>query len=327
MNKPILSIILSLIIYSSSFGITNDNSNNALYLIGEEHYSDADMNFVFDIMHKAAKKRLIYAKEGLERDNLAEKEYRENLQSNGIQGMSNGYLYGIEDPFFIIFKEALALNNLLRTMYKRYDTIDSVSEDVVKGAKNDLLCPLVTKTNQKFLQKFWDNKLLINNSIFKYLKIHKNALVKKTFTEQTKAFKQSIEKWNNASWIEFTQKVALILLEDIKEIIPGEKIETLNFLVNCLDEFELNSDCDSSDSSLGVEQTFLKSLHLSLRNDFLVKNLEEIYTETKKLKKPFVCIVGYAHVKGIKKALIEKGFKVLGKQELIQTLQVNKEEF
>lgn len=325
MNKiitPTIAIFL-LLINCAVFGISSNADSKTIYLIGENHYeSNTDADFQRMIFQQAVEKKLVYAMEGLEHDVLAEKEFIEDLKMKGFPALSSGYLYGVEDPFFIIFKDALSLNNLFRANCRRYPITDSLSEKVIKTKKNDLLCPLVIKTNQRFLKNFW-NSTLQGNPIFNYLKTNKESLIKKTFTVQTQIFASQIRKWSNEDWIDFTQEIVLILTEDLKTKLPLEKLQTLEYLLTCLDEFELDSDCDGS-----VEDgTFLRSLNLTLRDDFLANNLEKIYNSSKKTQKPLVSILGHAHIPGITEALVNKGFTVLGKQELLKRLnELNKRE-
>lgn len=316
MKKTLATIILSLITSLTLFGVATDNAAKTIYLCGETHYEDGkDSQFQMDILKLAAENKLVYAMEGLERELQVENEFSMQISAH-FQTNKKPCIYGVEDPLFIIFKEALTLHSDFKSLKKRGTQIDAFSQNVYDTKKNDILCPLVHKSNQKFLGKFWANKQLIGNPIFDYLKKHKAALIKKTFQAQTATFKPQIEQWTDNNWIDFNREIVLILEPQVAKQIPTEKLETLEFLVTCVEDFELETDCDARAAS----QYFLKKLHLNLRNDFIIKNLEDIYSITKSQKKPVVCILGSAHIEGVKKGLEEKRFTVLGKKEFLKTL-------
>jgi len=311
MKKILLIIGVCLVTSFRLFGVEVDENTKTIYLCGENHYnSDEDSRFQMFIMQLASQKLLVYAKEGLEREVQAEKEFSRIVKAH-FNTAGNPLIFGVEDPLFIIFKEALNINVSLTSIEKSNSYFDTQGQEIYESKKNDILCPLVHKANQKFLNEFWENKELIGNPIFDYLKENKSALIKKDFKAQTKAFKPQLKRWTDSKWIDFTREIVLVLEPMVSQQIPEEKLDILAFLLSCLNNFKLGSNCDSEDPSL----YFMKKLHLELRNDFIVNNIVEIYSFSK--GKPVVCILGEAHIEGVKANLQNKGFIVLGKNEFL----------
>lgn len=59
-------------------------------------------------------------------------------------------------------------------------------------------------------------------------------------------------------------------------------------------------------------------LHLTLRNDFIAKNLIEISKLTQGMVIPFVSILGEEHIPGIKNLLENEGMQVFGREEVLK---------
>lgn len=303
--KNILLLIGILLTVSCNF--LNGENEKVIYLCEE---SD---NFRDLILESAVKRELNCAMEGIEREIIAEEEFSMIIKNRfGTEGKA--FIYGVEDPRMIIFQAALTLNNVLRSAEKRHSWTEFTRTTNSRTKKSDILCPLVHKSNQKFLDEFWSNKKLIGNPIFDYLKANKNRLMKKALLAQILTLEPQIKKWKDSDWVEFTQEVALILAPMIEKLLPGDKLEALTFLLTCLEDFELKSNCDAEEESL----FFMRTLHLDLRNHFIIKNLEEIYSLSNKEKRTTVCILDHSRIDGVRAGLEKKGFRVLGRKEFLR---------
>lgn len=290
-----------------------------IYLVGENHYSSEECAvYQRKTFELAAGKKLIYAMEGLERDTLAEKEYRDLYEAKGMKGMSSGYLYGFEDPFFNLFNTALDLNFMLRDVFKQNVNSNNQLMIIINEKKNDLLCPLVSKTNQQFLSVFWACETLQGNPIFTFLVKFKEQLIEKSFAVQARFFLRQIPNWANLDWLHFTREISLILSKQVKSLLPSDKHKTLEDLIMNLKEFNPYSNYTQTQEEL---EWFMTKLHLVLRNPFIANNLQSIHVLTKHLNKPFVSILGDQHIPGITQALRDGGFTVLGARELNERLK------
>jgi len=272
-----------------------------VYLIPENHFSSADNSFQREIVGNISRKKLIYAMEGVERDAFSEKELRKAIGLN-----EDANLYGIEDAFFTIFNHASDLNMNL----KDYNP-NAIPEflTIIHNTKTDLLCSFVNKTNQSYLDNFWSNKLFQTNPIFKFLQANKEVLISKDLEQQVEIFERKIGGWTNASWVELTKGVVLILAPDLKKNLPEKNHRILEYLLGTIDKKGIS---DNQTEFL----KFRNALQLDLRNDFIADNLANVYNITKDLKKPLVSILGEHHIPGITKLLCTKGFTILGKKEL-----------
>lgn len=299
----------------------SDRGMGTIYLVGENHYiGNEHQKFQRAVLELAAKKKLVYAMEGLERDDLAEQEMRDCFQEKGINGMSNGYLFGFEDPFFHLFNNVLDLNFLLRNVCQKSSNPSDPFTQIIESKKNDLLCPLVLKSNQESLKNFWNCKILQPNPIFAYLTKFKSQLIQKPFATQTAIFAKQIPIWKNLDWLNFTREASLIFGEDLKTTLPKKKLETLESLLKSAKEFQPRDDYHMSEAELS---TFMTALHLILRNDFIATNLKAVYIRTKLTQKPLVAILGDEHISGITKILSKQGYTVLGAKELSERLKQN----
>lgn len=283
-----------------------------IYLIGENHYvGDEAVKFKRNIFLLAAAQKLLYAMEGLERDDFAEKQLRDTIERRGVVGMGKGYLYGVEDPFFQLFNNALDLNFFLRS------TDNSAQlEALIDSKKNDLLCSLVLQTNQNYLTEIWSQGPE-NNSIFKCLLMNKSSLIEESFQIQSNFFSKKIQVWEHGEWFSFTQYIASSLGQDLKLKLPTEKIETLESLLKSLKEFKLSRGYEYSQQEL---ENFNFTLNIILRNPFIAKNLKNLYSISEQANKPLVAILGNEHIPGITQILTNKGYTVKGSRELLEQL-------
>lgn len=311
--------------FSNIFGDIN-NSSKIIYLIGENHSSKKDSAFRLDIFLQAEQKELIFASEGVSRD-VVEEQDSINYLASALPGLTKSYFYGVEDPFFNLFSTLLSGNNALRFLKQTADfygfntqKFDSSAYDQkISDSKLQILSNLTRGVYQKYLNNFWENKKLKSNPIFQYLSRNKKSLINTNLKDHVNTFSQKFSVWSDLEWIQFTREAALTLLADLRKVIPHEKWETLEFLINCFDIDDIDSDCNGYPmKTQGL--VFQDSLNLILRDDLIVKNIEEIYYLTEHIKKPLVTILGKAHIPGVKKSLIAKGFTVLDKKDLIKVV-------
>lgn len=296
MKGVLFTITLGLIISGVCFG----ENDKTIYLCEEDHGSAKDKEFSSAIIDLACEGQLFYVMEGLEREASAEKQIREFVrESFGVKG--EPYLYGIENPLWFTFVSIFDLNQSL--------TRPNIIQPKGK-AKLAIILKLINQSNQHFLSVVWNHEKLVGNSIFDYLKEKKDLLTEEMLSVSYVNANFPIEKWTNAEWIDFTHQLVLMLGPIVAERIPVEKLESLMFLLSCLVNPELDSNCSNEDF-------LIDTLYISLRNYFIINNLEEIYTITKDKKKPIISILGYLHVEEVKKGLENKGFLVLGKRELL----------
>lgn len=316
--KNIIIIFLLLICFNFLHaGEANVESKKVIYLSGEYHFGDGndeDSKFKKMINKLAAERKLVYAQEGLEREKQAEKEYGE-LIGKMFGSASSASIYGVEDPLYFLFDGALIMNNELRSLQKRKGKMHDSLYKIFLNKKIEILCPLVHKANQKFLSDFWNSEALIGNPIFEYLRANKNKLLNKKFEAQQTILTVQILQWDDSYWIDFGKEVALILAPLVESMISESKMEVFQFVLSCLEDFEIESNCDyRAQSSL-----LLQAVIRTLRDDFIIKNLEQIHSFAK--KKPVVCILGKLHIDNVKLELEKRGFLVLGKDEFMDRMR------
>lgn len=325
-NSIILVHFLLIINFSNIFANINDSSK-IIYLIGENHSEKKDQTFQMDILLQAEQKELIFVSEGMQRDEFQEQEMI-NYLANVLPGLTKSYFYGVQDPSFDLFSTLLTGNNKLRFLKQTADFHGFNSQQFdsspyakkIPETKLQILSDLTRRNNQKLLNKFWQNEKLKNNPIFQYLNSNKKSLINKTIKDQANTLSRKTSVWSDLEWIQFTQEAALTLLEDLRKVIPHEKLGTLEFLINCFDIYDIESDCNGY--PLKTEGlVFQDSLNLILNNDFIIKNIEKIYYLTEHMGKPLVTILGKAHIPEVKKSLIAKGFTVLDKKDLSKVLK------
>lgn len=323
--NSIILVFLLIINFSNIFANINDSSK-IIYLIGENHSEKEDKIFKMNVLLQAAQKELIFLSESAARDAFQEQEWI-NYQADVFPGLTKSYFYGVEDPSLSLFSPLLIGNNQLRFL-KQTAEFHGLSQEFasspyatkVADSKLQIMSDLTRRHNQKLLNKFWQNEKLKNNPIFQYLKSNKKSLINKTLKDQANTLSRKISVGSDLEWIQFTQEAALTLLEDLRKVITHEKLGTLEFLINCFDIYDIESDCNGY--PLKTEGlVFQDSLNLILRDDFIIKNIEKIYYLTEYMGKPLVSILGKAHIPEVKKSLIAKGFTVLDKEDLNKVLK------
>lgn len=326
--KKTLSILgLYLITSFGLLGGTSGEESKIIYLSGESHhFSDIDKAYNQLIVQLMGIGEVCYAAERLQHVPDAEEAFREIIRQRPDHNAShNPLIFGVEDPLFNIFRDALNINTAFRSINKRGFALADVN---YMGNRDSLPLALVLKSNQKYLSNFWKNKRLIGNPIFDHLKKNKKALIKMALKDQTTKFKTELAQATDNDWISFAHEIVLILKPTITELISLEKHESLDFLLTCLEDFSLESNCDPEAPS----KFFLSKVNLELRDDFIVNNLEDIYSLRQ--GRPLVCILGNQHIKDVKLGLEKKGFTVLGRKAFLRKIskivdgsKISKEEF
>lgn len=300
-KKSLKIIGILLITNFALFGAENNDIAKTIYLCSENHNNKDDARFKEDVLRLANNKAFIYASEAVTRD--PEDEYKFMEYGGYKQG-----IYGIEDPLVLAFTHAIAIA-------AEREGFESANPNEI-----DFLSLLFLQSNQKFLNEFFGKKELLKNPIFKFLKAQKGKLNKETKQFQQNEFIKKMRKYKNKDWIDFARQFALTLESTIAGKIRSDKLETLEFLMTCCTEgwkLERFSNLIEAQDFLAF---FQAKLYSGLRNDFIIANLETIYSIAKKENLALVCILGSSHLKEVKKGLEDKGFTVLGKKEFLKTL-------
>ncbi|OAI51109.1 hypothetical protein AYO37_00035 [Opitutia bacterium SCGC AG-212-L18] len=299
-TKKLIIIITAILI---SFGISNASTKNdkIIYLFGENHRDADDFNFKEGINILTAKGYVINAREGDIRDAAYEKErIKKAKQESPFKVSSDIGIYGVEDPIFHIFKSAMYLNN----SFKTFNDPESRINEAYKDKKIVTLLFLTHKNNQAFLENVWNDPILSQNPIFLFLEKNKAKLLEKDYSARFNFISNKIDRWDNDAWFDFAKRIAFLLAPKVIERIQKDKIEMLTQLLKCFEDLQDEEDCGAN------SQSFIYPLGLDLRNDFIIENLEKIYSITKSKNKPLICILGRRHIPEVKKGLEQKGFLV-----------------
>lgn len=305
MKKILLTIgfcLLSLI----TFGDEVNKDVKVIYLCGENHANEDDTRFKEWIMSHANKNELVYAHEGIPREVEAEHLFLEYM------GHERG-IYGVENSLYSIFMDAVQIAALR-------DALDSPQPN-----EESILFLSILESNQLSLDKFWKQETLSNNAIFTFLKKRKDTLSKSTMQVQRDTIRSQIGTFKNRDWIDFCRQIALELGPIVAKQIPSEKLQTLEFLMQCASHGLKLERFSTVEEMSGFLVHFGEAVSVELRNGFMINNIAEIYSIAK--GKPLVCILGADHIKGVKEGLEKKGFKVLGKKEFLKTHNKNEKAF
>lgn len=316
--KKVIIIVLAVIGLGFNFIYAVDlNVENAkvIYLLGEYHAGSAGDNMEDTqsrklVEHLAAERKVAYVKEGIVRGIQEEKEFRESLKNK--YGVPNINVYGVEDPLVFIFNSALLINFDYRSQLKSQNG----AVFPLTGKMLDLLCSLMYQGNQSFLDDFWHSEALIGNPIFEYLKDNKDYLLNAKSEVKEAIFRERVWEWDSSfHWMDLGKEVALRVAPLYADMLPESKRDLLRFVLSCLEDFELGSDCDYR----AEPYVLMKALHLTLRDDFIINNLEQVYSIAE--GKPVVSILGKWHIDNVKAELGKRGFVVLGKDEFMDKMR------
>lgn len=302
--KKTIKILVSILLFSNCVFLDaiDNEAPKIIYLIGEYHDDPDDVKFRTWVDQLASERKIIAAEEGLERDLIAETNWKEKLW-RGKKG--TGYLHGVEDFCAQRFLTAMLVNRISR-MAIHYN--DFEKEEVSLSEKLELLEAVTSIKFKKLFPNFWHSKSLQNNSIFNSLRINK-AFSRKYDKWSTSDWRE-FAKWSSLDWIEFTRELALVFAEDMKNKLSSQRLEILQVALTYLNQTD----------DIDFENNFGRLVAINLRDDFIAKNLEEIYAFTH-IGKPLVCILGQAHIKGVSETLRKQGFTVLDKEALRENME------
>lgn len=284
------------------------SDRKVIYVLTENHYVNIETEDLKEpLMKKAAQKEVIYAREGIERDEFEETQFINLYNKQKIPSIEVGYLWGVEDPCMQIFNNALDLNVCLNGL-----AMDETTIDIINGKKTDLLLAFVSPSAQKYLQHFFDKEGSYQNPIFLFLKKCRNDIMKQELQMKMITFSRAMHhyKWKLKDWLNFNFKVATFMRPQIEKLFPNKK-DTIAKV------FQLAGQDSLDEKQL---ETVMPLLHLELRNAPIAKSLINIHELTENIRKfsvsplPLVTVLGEAHFSGVKEILENQGFTVLGKE-------------
>lgn len=310
MKKSLFTIGILLAISCGFLNAHGYWDEKIIYLIGENHREDKAYKDYITLL--AAQGKLALGVEGLTREVSEEKAFRVGTK-NRYKTSGNISIYGVEDPAFRLFQRALYLNNYLKAHDRNLDEIEAEIGKNYDLSKFNLLTFCMHKASQKFLNNFWESSFEENNPIFRYLQENKSEFLQSDSASRITHFSEQIDRWNNNDWVNFAHKVVLALKPFIMKHIAESDHKTLLTLERCFEDLKDEDNCGMNSPS------FIYPISIDLRNPFIIKNLEKIYSLVKQ-KKPLVCILGKKHIPGVEAGLEAKGFTVLGKKELEEVL-------
>lgn len=314
MKEFILIISLLLTTTVSLFCSESINENKVIYLCEENPMIEEDIDFRLMVLKLAAERKIVFAAEGLDREPSLEKGFYEMV----FKTKANAYFYGIEDPVCSLFAAVLMINS----DFRYFNELLLNLQNSYSIERAHIIDSLTSSHNQKVLKDFWENSTLITNAIFAYVLPKKDGFPEKEFMDpsdfrlflQNELITRTKDEWMIKEWVEFTRQVALALEPVLEKGMNTKQLEKLKFLITCLDEFSPGSPCEKwTEPSI-----FLDTLNLDLRNIFIIRNLKEIYSITKDIKKPLIAILEQAQIEGVKEELEDQGFTVLGTREFVE---------